>query len=203
MKGKRSIGFKLRKESKKYVYKPIKISGVFNDNFVEYQSNGNRDRSISIARYLNNIREHLKKLIEDKKKSGEWKIQLIMKIHFISSRKFIESRDMYSKSDNFEIMMGFNTYEIIRNLFNSILRRYQGGLQVSMRGIEVVFDYVESLNYIFHKIDMKRSGSYIETPDWIKKKKANVENDDDKWFEYAVTVALNYDKIKKTSSKSK
>ena len=128
LKGKRSIGFKPRKKSKKDVYKPIKISGAFSDNFIEYQSNGNRDRSISIARYLNNIREHVKKLIEDKKKSGEWKIQLIMKINFISSRNFI-----YSKSDNFEIMIGSNTNEIIRNLFNSILRRYQGGLQVSMR----------------------------------------------------------------------
>ena len=33
---------------------------------------------------------------------------------------------MFSKSDNFEIMMGCNTNEIIRNLFNSLLRRYQG-----------------------------------------------------------------------------
>ena len=94
-------------------------------------------------------------MINDKKKNVEWKIQLIMKINFISSRNFTESRDMYSKSDNFEIMMGSNTNEIIRNLFNSILRRYQGGLHESMRGSEFVFDYVESLNYIFHKIDLK------------------------------------------------
>ena len=72
---------------------------------------------------------------------------------------------MYSKSDNIEIMRGSNTNEIIRDLFNSILRRYQGGLQESMRGSEFVFDYVESLNYIFHKVDLKRSGSYIETPE--------------------------------------
>ena len=32
----------------------------------------------------------------------------------------IESRDMYSKSDHFEIMRGSNTNEIIRDLFNSI-----------------------------------------------------------------------------------
>ena len=79
---------------------------------------------ISIARYLNNIREHLRKLINDKKKNGEWKIQLTMKINVISSRNFNERRDMYSTSDDFEIMMRGNTNEIIRNLFNSILRRY-------------------------------------------------------------------------------
>ena len=114
---------------------------------------------------LNNIREHLRKLINDKKKNGEWKIQLIMKINSISCRNFTESRDMYSKSDNFEIMIGVNTNEIIRNLFNSILRRYPGGLHESMRGSEFVFDYVKSLNYIFHKVDLKRSGSFIETPE--------------------------------------
>ena len=100
------------------------IYSAFDDSYVEYQSNGDRDKSISIARYLNNIREHLRKLIDSKKKNGEWKIQLIMKINFISSRNFIESRDMYSKSDNFEIMMGANTNKTIRDLFNSILRRY-------------------------------------------------------------------------------
>ena len=81
-----------------------------------------------------------------------------MKINFISSRNFIESRDMYSKSNNIEIMMGSSTNEIIKNLFNSLLRRYHEGLQVSMRQSEFVFDYVESLNYIFHKVDLKRSG---------------------------------------------
>ena len=162
LKGKKKIGFKPKKSKpKKDVYKPIKIYSAFDDSYVEYKSDSKKDKSISIARYLSNIRENLKKLIEDKKKGGEWKIQLIMKINFISSKNFIESRDMYCKSDNFEIVRGVNTNEIIRVLFNSILRRYQGGLHESMRGSEFVFDYVESLNYIFHKTDMKRSGSNI------------------------------------------
>ena len=44
---------------------------------------------------------------------------------------------------------------------------------------------------------MKRSGSYIEAPKWIKNKKAtiNPQNKDDKCFQYAVTIALNYDRI--------
>ena len=68
-----------------------------------------------------------------------------------------------------------------------------------MRGSEFVFDYVESLNYIFHKVDFKRSGSYIETPEWIQNKRAtiNCQNDDGKCFQYSVAVALNYDEIKK------
>ena len=179
---------------KKDDYKPTKISGASNDNFVEYKSNSKKDKSISIIRYLNNIREHLRKLINDKRKKEEWKIQLIMKINFISSKNLIETRDMHSKSDNIEIIIGADTNEIICN--SLLFFANQKGLEESMRGSDFVFDYVESLNYIFHKMDTKRSGSYIETPDWIKKKKAtiNVENDNDKCFQYSVTVALNYEK---------
>ena len=105
---------------------------------------------------------------------------------------------MHSKSCNIEIMIVADTNEIIKNLFNSP-KNSQKVLEESMRGSDFVFDYVESLNYIFHKVDLKRSGSYIETPDWIKKKKTtiNVEHDDDKCFQYPVAVALNYDEIKR------
>ena len=95
-------------------------------------------------------------------------------------------------------MMDTDTNEIIKNLFNSILQRYQKGLYESMRGSDFVFDYVESLNYIFHKIDLERSGSHIETPKWIKSKKATINchnKKGNKCFQYAVANALNYDKI--------
>ena len=94
----------------KDVYKPIKIGGAFNDNYVEYKSDSERDKSISIKTYLDKIREHLRKMINDKKKSGEWKIQLVIKINFISSKNFNDVRDMHSKSDNVEIVMGVGTY---------------------------------------------------------------------------------------------
>ena len=108
--------------------------------------------------YLTNIRERLRKLMNDKRKKGEWKIQLIMKVNFISSQNFIDTRDMHSKSDNVEIIMGNDTNEILKNLFNSLLQRYQKGLEESIRGSDFVFDYTESLNNIFHKIDLKRGG---------------------------------------------
>ena len=100
-------------------------------------------------------------MIDDKRRIGEWKIQLVLKINFISSKNFNDVRDMHSKSD-VEIIMGFDTNEIIKKLFNSLLQRYQKGLEKSMKGSDFVFDCVESLNYIFHKIDLKRCGSYID-----------------------------------------
>ena len=56
--------FMKTKKIKKDVYKPIKISGAFSDNFVEYKSNTEKDKSISIERYLDifNKREYLIKV---------------------------------------------------------------------------------------------------------------------------------------------
>ena len=99
-------------EEKNDVYKPIKISGGFSDNYVEYKSDSKKDKSISIKNYLDKIIEHLRKMINDKKKSGEWKIQLIMKMYFIFSKNFNDVRDMYSKSDNVEIKMSTDNNEI-------------------------------------------------------------------------------------------
>ena len=190
---------KLINRPKKDAYKPIKISCAFSDNFVEYKSDSKKDKSISVKNYLDKIREHLRKMINDKKKSGEWKIQLIIQISFISSKNFSDVRDMYSKSDNVEITMGTDNNEIIEKLFDSMLKRYEEGLEVSTRGSDFVFYYIESLNYIFHQIDLKKAGSFIETRKWIKKKKAtiNIENDDGNCFQYSVAVPLNYDEIEK------
>ena len=49
------------------------------------------------------------------------------------------------------------------------------------------------------KVSFVRSGSHIDSPDWIKKKKAtiNPKNTDDTCFQYAATIALNYEEIKR------
>ena len=50
---------------------------------------------------------------------------------------------------------------------------------------------------------MKRGGSYIDSPEWLKNKKAtiNPKNNDDNCFQYALTVALNHQNIKKNPSR--
>ena len=50
-----------------------------------------------------------------------------MSINFVSSKDSDETRTMYTKSDNIEIMMGSEADEIIEELFKSLLRRYQEG----------------------------------------------------------------------------
>ena len=106
---------------------------------------------------------------------------------------------MHAKSDNVEIMTGSETNEIIEELFKSLLQRYQEGLEESLRGSEFIFNSVDALYYDLNKISLSRGGSYIDSPKWLKNKKAtiNPKSNDDKCFRYALTVALNYEQIKK------
>ena len=84
---------------------------------------------------------------------------------------------MHTRSDNIEIMFGDDNDDIIEQLLTG----------------------VNFLYYDFNKISLNRSGSYIDSPKWLKDKKStiNPKINDNKFFQYAVTLALNLDRIKK------
>ena len=107
---------------------------------------------------------------------------------------------MYTRSDNIEIMFGDDNDDIIEQVFESLLQKYEENLQNKMRGSEFTFDSVNFIYYDFNKTSINRGRSYIDSPKWLKDKKStiNSKNNDDKCFQYAVTLALNLDKLKKT-----
>ena len=72
------------------------------------------------------------------------------------------------------------------------------GLAESMRGSEFANGSVDAVYYNFNKVRLSRGGSYIDSLKWLINKKAtiNPKNKDDKCFQYALTVASNYDQIK-------
>ena len=43
-----------------------------------------------------------------------------------------------------------------------------------MRGREFVFDSVNSLYYKLHKISLNPGRSYIDSPEWLKNRKATI-----------------------------
>ena len=153
---------------------------------------------LSVKEYLNEIRQYLKDMIKDHKTKGEWKIQSTIAISFMSSKDSNESRTVPSKSNNIKILIGNETDKIIEKLFDSLLQKHQKGIEESMRGSEFVLDSVDLLYYKLHKISLNRGGSYIDSPKWLKNKKAtiNPKNNDGKCFQYALTVVLNYQNIK-------
>ena len=123
-----------------------------------------------------------------------------MQINFISSKDFEETRTMYTKRHNIEIIIGNETDEIIEKFFESLLQNYKKDLEESMRGSEFVSDSIDLFYYHLQKIRLKRGGSCIDSPKWLKNKKAtiNPKNNDDNCFQYALTVALNHQHIRKS-----
>ena len=150
-------------------YKPIKTNDTFNSIYIEYESKGDRNKTLSIRKYLNLIRPYLRDIINDHKTQGElkvhsgievinyktqgeWKIKLTVVINFISSKDSHEIRTMHANSNNIEIIMGNETYEVIKELFEYLLQKYQEGLEEKMRGSKFVFDSIDLLHYNLHKI---------------------------------------------------
>ena len=79
-------------------------------------------------------------MINDHKTQSEWKIQLTMQTNFVSSKDSEETCTMHTKSSNMQIMMGNEKYENIEKLFDSLLQKYQDGLEESMRGSKFIRD---------------------------------------------------------------
>ena len=70
-------------------------------------------------------------------------------------------------------MIGNETDEVIKDIFVSVLQKYQKGLEESMKGSEFIYDWVDLLHYKCHKISLNCGGSYIDSPKWLTNKKSN------------------------------
>ena len=127
-------------------------------------------------------------------------MQLSAESNFISLKPGSdETRAMYTRSDNEEFMSGEDTNEINKLLFESFLQRFEENLQNKLRGSEFEFDGINFFYYTFNKTSIYRGGTYIDSLKWLKNKKStiNPKNNDDKCFQYAVTLALNLDNVNK------
>ena len=109
----------LFEHEEEHYYKPVRF---WSNNFIEYESNRDRNKTLSAEEYLNKVMPYLKDIINNLKKIDTWKIQL------------------------------------------------------TMRGIDFIFDCVLLLRYKCHKINFKQGGSYVDSPDWIKDKKATINS---------------------------
>ena len=58
-------------------------------------------------------------------------------------------------------MSGFDTEEIIEELFHSLLRRYQVSLEQLANNSNFLFDYVEGSFYKCHKISISFGETYV------------------------------------------
>ena len=107
--------FEHEKEEENY-YKPVRVSNFWSNNYIEYESNGDRNKTLSVEEYLNKIRPYLKDIIKNLKQSDTWEIQLTIANNFISSLDNNEECVMHSKLDNIEIGINNEADEIVKEL---------------------------------------------------------------------------------------
>ena len=110
---------------------------------------------------------------------------------------------MHTRSVCEEFMSGSETEEIVEKLFRSLLQSYQDNLNEKMRGSDFIFNGINYLFYDINRVSISKGGSYLESPKWLKDKKCivNQKNNDNKCFQYATTVALNFNKIDRNPQK--
>ena len=92
-------------------------------------------------------------------------------------------------------MIDDEAVEVMKELFDSLKNK----LESTKRIIVLLLTY-HLLHYKCHKINLNCGGSYIDSLDWKKKKKATINpinKKDKKCFKKGVTVSLNHEEIKK------
>ena len=106
---------------------PKRVSNFWNNNYIKYESNGDKNRNLSLHVYLKKIESYLKNIIIDIRNSDTWKIYLTIATNFISSKDTKEEGVMHSSSDNIKFTTNSDENDVIENLFNSLRSKYQDG----------------------------------------------------------------------------
>ena len=82
-------------EKEEDYYEPERVNNFRNNNYIEYESNGDKNTKLSLDEYLNKIKSYLRNIIINLQISDSWKIRLVIAINFISSKNTEEERVMY------------------------------------------------------------------------------------------------------------
>ena len=90
-------GKKLKQFEEEYYFKPKGVNNFWNNNHI-YESNGDKNKNLSLDEHFDKIRPYSRDIIIDLQESDVWKIQLTIAINFISSKDAKEERVMHSKS---------------------------------------------------------------------------------------------------------
>ena len=75
----RDIKTLFQQEEEDY-YKPKRVSSFWNNSYIEYESNGDKNSNASLDEYLIKIKPYLKDIIIDLQSSDTWKIHLTIAI---------------------------------------------------------------------------------------------------------------------------
>ena len=138
------LSFRHKKQTSKNV-----VDSTFYNNYIEYESRGDKDKTLSVRKYLFMIIQYLRDMINSYKAairdssgiiieddlSGEWKIQSTMQINFVSSLDPREICVMDSKSGNIEITIGNETISLKDCLnLQSVIWNFKAAPKIFQKG---------------------------------------------------------------------
>ena len=81
-------------------YEPKRVSNFWNNNYIKYERNGDKNRNLSLDEYLPKIKPYLTNIIINFQNSDALKIHLTIVINFISAKDVEEEHIMHSDNVN-------------------------------------------------------------------------------------------------------
>ena len=115
-------------KKKKDYYKLKTRSNFSNNDYIEYESNDDRNVNLSQDKYFNKIESYSRDIIIDLQNSDTWKIQLTSAINFFSSRDAEECNA---------------SKHVVHSNSESI--KFRTNLETSMRGSELNSEFIYQL----------------------------------------------------------
>ena len=73
-------------EQEEDYYKPKRVNSFWNNNYIEFESNDDKNSILSLGKYFNTIKPYLRDIIINLQSSDTWKIQLTSAFKFTSSK---------------------------------------------------------------------------------------------------------------------
>ena len=110
----------LFEQHKEDYYKPKRVSYFWNNNYIEYEGNGDKNRNLSLDEYLKKVEPYLRNIITDLQNSDTQAIQLTITINSISAKDAKQERVMHSRSDNIKIKSCNVVNAVTKELFASL-----------------------------------------------------------------------------------
>ena len=173
-------------------YKPILSQQSFDDKYQRYTCRGDKNKKLSFNEYMDIVKPYIITLLNDTNKKETRKIQLDIRITTENILNPGDKRNFVVRSDNTLLLYTDDTTESVENLIKSLGEHYEEQILVSREGSNFRYSNIDSLNIHIHEIQLKRGSAYIETPDWIKPKKAttNPKNTHDNYcFSHSIVIA--------------
>ena len=86
-----------------------------NNHYNKYETNGDRNKNLSLEKYLNKIKSYLKDMIINFQESDTWKVQLTITINFMSTKNVGKQLVIHSKNKNVKFILTMMQTKLLMN----------------------------------------------------------------------------------------